>query len=451
MRMNDVLIHGPRILADRVRGLGRDVPGALHLANAFAYPSVDAAQHCFATHTNPGFDRATEPDLLTPYGRFGHPNGAELEAKLLVAEGMEIESSYRALAFASGMAAVFIALIACTRPGDEIIMDAPEHLYTCTKRLGKIMEKMFGRKVIFIDFQDTAEGYAKLKAAITPKTKVIYAEVETNPSLKLNNVGKLAALAHEINMAEKRDSGRKIRTIFDNTFTGPLFCRPLEITTKAVPDDPEIAIVVESLTKILGGFGLDMGGAIIAPKSLIHDLNWEDEGIIALRDLIGSVLSPFHAFEFSNRSLTTYIDRAKTAEQVALRFAQFLETVKGRWVSNVTYPGLASYPQQDLVASMLQDYDGLPSFGFMIGFNFLGNLVDQEKAAVRFMNYIAQSGYAWSFMVSLGQVRSLIEAPTAMTHYGSGLPMFARTSVGTESPETLVEEATAAFQHAYAA
>lgn len=451
MRMQDVLVHGPRVLADRVRNLDRCAPGALLLNNAFMYESAEAARHGFAMHTTPAFDRLTEPDLLTPYGRLGHPNGEELDAKLLYAHGLTTESGYSAQTYGSGMAAIFLALIVSTRPGDEIIIDTKDNLYGCVGRLTKVMEQMFGRKIVFVDFDDSPEGQARLAAAITDKTRVIYAETLTNPKLKLNNIAKLATVANEANQAQKRDTNNKIRLIIDNTFLGPLFCRPWEIVREAVPSDPDLLIIVESLTKIIGGFGLDMGGTIIAPKHLIHDIDWEDVGLIALRDFVGSVLSPFHAFEFSNRSLPTYVDRSKTAEQVALRFAQYLETVKGRWVSSVTYPGLDSYPQRALAARMLHDYDGEISSGFMLGFTFYGDVDTQERAATRFMDRVAQQGYDWTFMVSLGQVRSLIEVPTLMTHFGSGMPMFARVSIGTESPVTLVEETEANFEYAYAA
>jgi cystathionine beta-lyase/cystathionine gamma-synthase len=450
MAIQGILIHGPRHMHERIRGVGRDVPGALHLSTSFSYPSVEAAREGFATHTSPLFNRMLQPDLRSPYGRFGHPNNAELEVKILFAHGLTENDDYTAVSFASGMAAVFAAVTTATKPGDHIIFDAD--LYGCTGRLAKkVLENRFGRRVSIIDIQDTEDGYTELRRLITPETTAIYIESETNPHLKLNNIKRLAQLIHSINEAEQRGPSRKIRLIIDNTFLGPLFCRPWELVKEAVPADPDLVIVVESMTKIISGFGLDIGGVVIAPNSLVYDKNWEEAGMIAHRDIVGGILSPWVAFEISNRSLPTYIDRSKTAEQVALRFAQYLETVRGRWVSEVTYPGLISYPQAALAAEMIKDYDGVPSSGFMIGFDFFGDPATQERAAVRFMNYVAQHGYTWNFMVSLGQVRSLTEVPAAMTHYGSGLPMFARNSVGTESPADLIDEATAAFEYAYAA
>lgn len=449
MQMQDVFVHGPRQMSAQVRNLGRDVPGAIHLANAYCYDSVEAARAAFACHTNHTFNRIARPDVCTPYVRFGNPNTAELEGKIQYAHGLTCENNYETLVYGSGMGAIFAALIATTRPGDEIIFDKKSHLYGCSGRLSNILEKVFNRKAVWIDIQDTDEGYEQLREAIKDNTTAIYFENESNPFLKLNNIGKIAQLAHLVNVAQNRKGQKKITLISDNTFLGPLFCRPWEIVRDAVPDDPELLVIVESLTKIISGFGLDAGGAVVAPQSIIHDANWEDEGLIALRDVVGSILSPFHAFEISNRSMPTYIDRAKTAEQVAKRFAEFLETVKGRWVSSVTYPGLPSFPQNELAASMITDYDGVPSTGFMLGFTFAGTLEEQEAIAVRYMDFIAQQGYIWTFMVSLGQVRSLTEVPAAMTHYGSGIPMFARNSLGTESPDSVIEEATAAFKYAY--
>jgi len=238
MLMQDVFVHGPRALHDKIRSMGRDVPGALHLANAFGYASVEEARHGFSLHTTPDFDRAAEPDTGTPYVRFGTPNHAELEAKLLFAHGLDNSSGYGCLTYASGMGAIFAALIAATRPGDEIIMDLPSHLYGCSGRLAKKMLTLFGRKVVFIDLQDTAEGQAALQNLITDKTRAIYCEVETNPYMKLNNIARIATIAHEVNTLEGRNPANKIRVVFDNTFLGPLFCRPLEIARAAVPADP---------------------------------------------------------------------------------------------------------------------------------------------------------------------------------------------------------------------
>lgn len=449
MAMQTTLVHGPRHLHEQVRGLGRDVPAALHQATSFAYPSVAAARDAFAVHTSPDFNRMLEPDMLSPYGRFGNANTASLEAKLLFSHGLDETSGYTALSFGSGMAAVFAAITTATEPGDEVIFDSD--LYGCSGRLAqRLLKNKFARETSIMDFQDTEAFYAQLLASIKPNTTAIYVETETNPHLKLNNIARLAQLCHEVNTAGKRPPERKLRLIVDNTFLGPLFCRPWEIAKDAVPEDPDLVIIVESLTKIISGFGLDIGGAVIAPNSIVYDDNWEEAGMVAHRDIVGGIMSPGVAFEIAERSLPTYIDRSKTAEQVAIRFAQFLETVKGRWVRDVTYPGLESYPQRALAAEMIQDYDGLQSTGFMVGFNFHGDLAAQERAATRYMNFIAGSGFAWNFMVSLGQVRSLTEVPAAMTHYGSGMPMFARNSVGTESPEHIIDEAIAAFEHAYA-
>jgi cystathionine beta-lyase/cystathionine gamma-synthase len=447
-KIQTVLVHGPKHMSEQTRLLGRDVPGAIHGSTSFAYPSVETAREGFGTHTSPSFNRMENPDLRSPYGRFGSPNIAELEVKLLYAHGLTYEDNYTSVAFASGMAAVSAAILTATNPGDTVIFD--DDLYGCSGRFAKkVLKQKFGRDVTVINVQDNESGYEELRRAITAKTTAIYVESETNPHLKLNNIPRLAKLIHEINTAEKRDFSRKLRLIVDNTFLGPLFCRPFELTKEAVPEDPEIIIIVESLTKIISGFGLDIAGAVIAPNSLVYDQNWEDQGLIAHRDILGGILSPHIAFEISNRSLPTYIVRAKEAEQIALRFAQFLETLKGKWVSSVTYPGIDSYPQRNLAQTMITDYDGYSSSGYMIGFNFFGNPQTQKKAAVNFMNYIAQKGFVWNFMVSLGQVRSLAEVPAAMTHYGTGLPMFARLSIGTESPADIIDEANAAFEYAY--
>jgi len=448
MKMQTIFLHGPRTMHDQIRGLGRDVPGVIHASTSFTYPSVEAAREGFATHTNASFDRTRTPDLRTPYGRFGNPNTAELEARLLFSHGLNYDDNYGCVVFSTGMAAINAAILTVTKPGDIIIFD--KDLYGCTGRFAnKVLAKNHVRQSVLMDFGDNKSSYDDLRRAITPDTTAIYFETETNPHLKLNNIAKIARIAHDVNIAQNRDPSNKIRLIADNTFLGPMFCRPWQIAKNAVPEDPELLIVVESLTKIISGFGLEMGGGVLAPNGLIYDPNWEERGLIAHRDIAGAILSPSTAFHIAHYGFPTYIDREKTAEQIALRFAKYLETVMGKWVSIVTYPGLESYPQRDLAMEMIRDYDGNPSYGFMVGFNFYGNQETQERAATRYMDFIAQQGYAWNFAVSLGQVRSLTEVPAAMTHYGSGMPMFARNSIGTESPADIIDESEAAFKYAY--
>jgi len=178
------------------------------------------------------------------YDRLGEPNKEMLEEHLAYAEQGET-----AVTFASGMGAISAALGILTKTGDEII--AHKLLYGCTYELLTYWYPRYQIHTKFIDLRDLTN----LKKAITPRTRVVYFETPVNPTLELIDIAGVAEIVKEEN--KKRKQNERIYVVVDNTFATPFCQRPLTLGAD---------FVVHSLTKNIGGFGTDMGGAVIGPR-----------------------------------------------------------------------------------------------------------------------------------------------------------------------------------------
>ncbi|MEK6675902.1 MAG: aminotransferase class I/II-fold pyridoxal phosphate-dependent enzyme, partial [Planctomycetota bacterium] len=173
------------------------------------------------------------------YDRLGEPTGGMLEENLAVAECGEM-----ALCFASGMAAISAAICTLTKTGDHLV--AHKVLYGCTYSLIVNWLPRFQVGASLVDMTNLDE----LRAAIRPQTRVIYFETPVNPDMKLIDIAAIRRIADEFNA--DRSSKDRIRVVVDNTFATPYCQRPLELGAD---------LVCESLTKAIGGFGTDIGGA----------------------------------------------------------------------------------------------------------------------------------------------------------------------------------------------
>jgi len=351
------------------------------------------------------------------YDRLDEPTRGMLEENLALAEEGEV-----CVTFSTGMAAIAAAVSVVLSSGQEIV--AHEQLYGSTYSL---FTSWLPRYCIHTNWCDM-RSLESLRQSVTPATRVVYFETPTNPSLELIDI---RAVRREVdNFNRDRDPDDKILIIIDNTFATPYCQRPLTLGAD---------LVVHSLTKNIGGFGTDMGGAVIGPHEFYNLL-------MAYRKDFGGVLSPKNAWPILVYGLPTLGARLANQQKTALKVARFLESHPK--VEQVFYPGLESFPQQELAHSQMTNYDGKFAPGSLLYFIVKGT-DGSSGAADRLVDYIADHAYTVTLAVSLGQVKTLIENPYSMTHFNlppdkkeqSGIhPGGIRISVGLEDWHDLIDD-----------
>ena len=356
------------------------------------------------------------------YDRLDEPTRGMLEDNLAYAEGGET-----AVTFASGMAAISAALGVTLSNQEEIV--AHQVLYGCTYSLLTTWLPRCGVRTRFVDL---CEPHT-LRDAVTDRTRVVYFETPVNPTLQLIDIKAARRVVEGLNAERKKP----IRIIVDNTFATPYCQRPL---------DHGADIVVHSLTKDIGGFGTDMGGAVVAPREL-HGL------LMLYRKDFGAVLSPRSAWTFLVYGLPTLATRMLNQQKSALKIAQFLE--RQPQVARVCYPGLPAFPQYELATRQMVDYRGRFAPGSIIYFTLRGP-DGGNRTAEAFIDYIAERSYSITMAVSLGQIRTLIENPYSMTHAAlpeeekraRGIePGGIRLSVGLEDWQDIIDDLAEALEH----
>ena len=265
------------------------------------------------------------------YTRIMNPTTAAFEERMAA-----LERGVGALAVGSGQAAQFVALVSLLGAGDEIV--AAKTLYGGTYTQFDVSFRRLGIDTTFVD-PDDPENFGR---AITPRTRVLYAETIGNPSLNVLDIAAVAAIARANNLP----------LVVDNTFASPYLCRPIEHGAD---------IVLHSATKFIGGHGTSIGGVIVdsgrfpwnrgrfpqllEPSKGYHGIRfYETFGDFAyimkarvegLRDF-GPALSPFNSFLFL-QGLETLKLRMTQHSENALAVAQFLE--RHDRVAWVNYPG----------------------------------------------------------------------------------------------------------------
>lgn len=345
------------------------------------------------------------------YDRLDEPTRSILEGELA-----EIEGGEACATFASGMAAISAALGSTLRAGDEVI--AHPVLYGCTHSLLENWYPRMGFGVRRVDLND----HGAVRAALSERTRVLYFESPVNPSLELIDIAALRRLADEVN--RDRQPERQVLLFIDNTFATPFGQRPLGLGAD---------VVLHSLTKNLGGFGTEIGGAVICPKSMLASL-------LLYRKDFGAILSAKSAWAILVYGLPTLPLRLKRQQFTARKVATWLEHQAA--VRRVVYPGLDSFPQRALAEAQLVDFDGDFAPGNMIYFELDEERVDAEE----FVDEIARSAYSVTLAVSLGHTKTLIELPASMTHSsygqrGGGV----RLSIGLESPSDIIGDLKSAL------
>ncbi len=349
------------------------------------------------------FSASIEPPAF--YTRWGNPNTSEVEVVLAELEGAE-----RALAAASGMAAIALVFEAFLKPGDHMV--APAAIYLGTEQLIRRWETERGLKVTWV--QDTLD-LREWEAAIRPQTRMIWVETPPNPTLVLTDLVGVATIG-------KRHG---IRTVADNTFSSPIHTKPLSFG---------IDLSVASATKYLGGHS-DVVAGVIAGREADVVACWH------LSKMLGPTLDPMAAW-LLHRGLKTLALRVRRASDNAQALAQWL-----LWqphVARVDYPGLTSHPGHEVAVRQMEK-----GFGAMISFELRAGLL----AGQRFCEALEVVTRG----VSLGGVESLIQHPASMSHLKTPAEVKARLgisdgllrfSVGIEDQPDLIADLEKGFQAA---
>ncbi len=341
------------------------------------------------------------------YSRSHNPTRYALERMVARLEGSAIEEktdpSCGGFAFASGLAAIGTCL-ELLDAGDHMI--AMDDLYGGTNRLfSRVRERSQGLKVSYIDLT-RADRVAQ---AMTPKTKLVWVETPTNPTLKLADLGAIAKAARAVNP--------RVLLGCDNTFASPYNQRPLE---------HGFDIVMHSSTKYLGGHSDVVGGLLATgDPDLAQRLRF-------LQNAVGAVMGPFDAY-LTLRGVKTLAVRMERHNESALRIARFL--AEHPLVDAVIYPFLESHPQHDLAKRQMRGGGG------MISMHVRGGLDDSRRFLERLRIF--------ALAESLGGVESLAEHPAIMTH--ASVPAdqratlgisdtFVRLSVGIEDADDLIDD-----------
>ncbi len=342
------------------------------------------------------------------YTRYHNPTVNEAEDKIALMEGGE-----SAALFSSGMAAISTAILSVCKSGDEIV--STPGLYGGTYRFFRDTIPNYGISVKYVD----ANSLNDLLYLITPKTKVVYFETPTNPTLGIVDIQKLVKMTRRV----QKEMKTSITIIIDNTFATILNQNPFKFG---------VDVIVESSTKYLGGHADLMGGVVVGMKKFIKQTK-------NLAKHLGGCADPFAAF-LLERSLKTFELRVQKQNENAFALAQVLE--KHPKVNRVIYPGLSSHPQHQLAKKQMSGFGGMVTIEVHGGVKAAVKVCDSLKVAINAM--------------SLGGVETLVSIPVYSSHVNMTAaelkqhgvtPGMIRISVGVEGINDLIEDFKQALYH----
>lgn len=339
---------------------------ALYLNSSYSYESAEDSEALFAGKTT-GFK----------YGRYSHPNLAMLEERMALMEGAE-----GCVVAASGMAAVFAALMCQLKSGDHVV--ASKVLFSsCHYIIAEILPR-FGVSYTLVDGSDM-DGWRK---AITKKTRCVFIETPANPTLELVDIAAVAALC--------KKAGAHL--IVDNVFATPLLQHPLKLGADSV---------VYSTTKHIDGQGRTMGGAILGSRKFI------DDTLLPFVRHTGPHMSHFNAWILLKSLETLSLRVARHCENAAV-LARLLEAHPK--VNRILYPGSLSHPQYAIARKQMSHG------GPLIAFELKGG----KKAAFRFMDALQ----VIDISNNLGNTKSLVTHPASSTHASLGAAGLKKAGIG---------------------
>ncbi|MGI8770912.1 MAG: trans-sulfuration enzyme family protein [Acidobacteriaceae bacterium] len=330
------------------------------------------------------------------YSRAANPTVSALEAALGA-----LEDTPPAICFATGMAAISALFLGLLQSGDHVVVS--DVVYGGTVR---IFAQVLSHFQVQVSFVDTANP-AAVKAAIIPKTRLVFIETPANPTLKLTDVAEVAQVT--------RAAGVKLAV--DNTFMTPLLLRPLDLGAD---------ITLLSTTKYIEGHNATVGGSIASRDETIL------ERLRLVRKTLGSIQSPQEAW-LTARGIKTLPLRLEQHSRGAQQVAEWLEQQPE--VARVHYPGLASFPQHALALKQHRLQGG------MLAFELKGGVA----AGIALMNAVKLCVLA----ENLGAVETLITHPVTMTHADVPAEIRQRTgvtdglvrlSVGLEHPRDIIAD-----------
>lgn len=330
------------------------------------------------------------------YARSQNPTRAALEEALAVIEGGQF-----GLAFSSGVAATD-AVIKLLKPGDEVICG--NDMYGGTYRLFSKIFLKFGIVFHYVDMTDLNN----VAAAVTPATRLIWAETPTNPLMNIADIKGLANIAKTNN----------ILLCVDNTFASPALQNPLSLGAD---------IVMHSATKYLSGHSDVIQGALV-----INDKALRDE-LYFIQKSCGAVPGPMDCF-LVLRGIKTLGIRMERHSFNGEKIAHFLKTHPA--VKKVYWPGFTDHPGHEIAKSQMH------GFGGMISFELKNDTMDAARK-------VLSGTKLFSLAESLGGVESLINHPASMTHASiprderikNGLSdTLIRLSVGIEDADDLIAD-----------
>jgi cystathionine beta-lyase/cystathionine gamma-synthase len=329
------------------------------------------------------------------YSRYANPTVAAVERQLAALDRTEA-----ALLFSSGMGATTTLLLAHLKAGDEVVCSAAVYggtLHLLTDQLAR-----FGIAARFVSLAALAEP----TGLVGDRTRVVWFESPTNPTLRCVDVARVAAACR----------AKGVLSVVDNTFASPINQQPLALGAD---------LVMQSATKYLNGHSDVTGGVVTGARALA-------EPIAKARRLLGTVIDPYPAYALG-RGLKTLPLRIARHNESAGIVAEFLS--KDPRVSAVHYPGLAAHPDRAIAVRQMAGFGGMVCFDLDGRFDRATRVYDRLKVIKR--------------AASLGGVESLMSLPVLTSHWGhtdaqlseAGVTRgMLRLSVGLEDVEDLVAD-----------
>lgn len=339
------------VRAGQVRTLELEHSEAIFPTSSFVYTSAAQAAARFS---------GEEPGNI--YSRFTNPTVRVFEERIAALEGGE-----RAVATASGMAAILSTFMALLQQGDHIVCSRGV-FGTTTVLVEKYMAR-FGVKATFVDLTNLDAW----RQAVVPETRLLFLETPSNPLGEVADITALSALAKE--------TGALL--VVDNCFCTPILQRPLALGAD---------IVIHSATKYLDGQGRCVGGVVVGPEALMQE-------VYGFLRSAGPTMSPFNAWVFL-KGLETLPIRMRAHCEAAQAIAEWLD---GRpEIESVFYAGLTTHPQHTLAKAQQSGFGGIVSFRVKGGREEAWRLIDGTRLI--------------SITANLGDTRTTVTHPATTTH-----------------------------------
>ena len=313
------------------------------------------------------------------YSRFTNPTVTMFQNKLAALEGAE-----QCVATSTGMSAILACVMALCSAGDHVV--ASRSIFGTSVQLFSNIMARWGLLVTYVSLTNPAEW----QAAVSPKTKLFFAETPSNPLTEVCDITVLANIAHK--------AGAHL--VVDNCFCTPAIQRPLDLGAD---------IIIHSATKYIDGQGRCLGGAVLGNKTLM-------EPVYGFLRTAGVTMSAFNAWVFL-KGLETLHVRMEAHAKRALELATWLE--KQPQVARVFYPGLASHPQYALALKQQSSGGGIVSFEVKPK---AGQSLQQAAWA------LIDATELISITANLGDAKSTITHPATTTH--SRISVEARQAAG---------------------